>query len=269
MISNRAYILSAIVHLLVLGLFFAPMMRTPRRISDAKMVTVQVVQVKDKTSAPKKQTVKKQKKIPKSKNAKAKKNIQKKALPETKPLKKSIPLPTPKKRVAPKKKIEPKKSTAAKPAEKSPTVTKKKVPEDDFLSVLKTVEDLKTPQKKEIEKPDPEMKTAEHIDDVLSLSEMDALRQQLRQCWSVPAGAKGASDLIIEIEISVGLDREVKRAIIVNQSRRQQDPFFRAAADSARRALLHPDCTPLRLPKEKFDAWKETKIIFNPKEMFE
>ncbi len=42
--------------------------------------------------------------------------------------------------------------------------------------------------------------------------------------------------------------------------------FYRAAADSARRAVFN--CMPLRnLPPEKYDDWRELTLNFNPREM--
>ena len=45
------------------------------------------------------------------------------------------------------------------------------------------------------------------------------------------------------------------------------DPFFRAAAESARRAFFHPLCTPLRLPPEKYESWKTFEIALSPKDI--
>jgi hypothetical protein len=54
---------------------------------------------------------------------------------------------------------------------------------------------------------------------------------------------------------------------IVDQSRYASDAFFRAAADSAKRALLNPRCSPLKLPADKYDQWKSITLSFNPKDV--
>ena len=54
----------------------------------------------------------------------------------------------------------------------------------------------------------------------------------------------------------------------MDQGRYNRDSFFRAAADSARRAVFHPHCNPLALPLDKYDIWKTIIIRFNPREMF-
>ena len=104
--------------------------------------------------------------------------------------------------------------------------------------------------------------TASH----LTISEEDALRRQIEQCWYVPMGAKDAQNLIIEIHLEVNPDRTVKTAEIVNTDR-MSDPFFRAAAESARRAILNPKCSPLNLPEDKADMWKSMTLRFNPQDV--
>lgn len=103
--------------------------------------------------------------------------------------------------------------------------------------------------------------------DHLSISALDALQYQLARCWNPPAGAADAQDLIVEVRIVVRQDRTVESATIVDTSRYGSDAFFRAAADSARRAVLNPNCSPLVLPPEKYDIWKNVVVRFNPKQM--
>lgn len=101
----------------------------------------------------------------------------------------------------------------------------------------------------------------------LLVSEADALRQQLSQCWSIQAGARYAEDLVVEVRLTVNRDRTVQNAVIQDRWRYNQDPAFRAAADSAVRAVLSPMCTPLRLPPEKYEGWKDIIVSFDPKDM--
>jgi hypothetical protein len=94
----------------------------------------------------------------------------------------------------------------------------------------------------------------------LRASELDMIRDQIARCWSVPAGARDAKDLVIEIKVVADPDGTVRQATIVDQGRLGSDPFFRAAAESARRAFFNPQCRPLQLPIEKYAIWKNFVI---------
>ena len=102
----------------------------------------------------------------------------------------------------------------------------------------------------------------------VTMSEIDYLRRQIGLCWSLPAGAKDAENLVIEIRVAMNADGTVNSARIVDQGRMTVDPFFRSAAESALRAVLNRRCQPFKLPPEKYDIWKLMILSFNPKEMF-
>lgn len=207
----------------------------------------------------------------------------------------------PKKTEPPKKPPEPKKSTPEPPAEeklkdppkpdkpaekvtdkaekkieKKPEPKKekpKKTEENDFDSLLKDLTPTEKQQpdtdavSKKMTEPTPSPNVS-RFSDVLSMSEMDALRQQLSQCWSVMAGAANAEDQVVELSVTVNADRTVANAKVVDMGKYSSNPFFRAAADSAMRALRNPNCTPLNVPPQKYDQWHQMRIVFDPKEMF-
>jgi outer membrane biosynthesis protein TonB len=100
----------------------------------------------------------------------------------------------------------------------------------------------------------------------LTASELDLIRQQIARCWNVPAGARDSKDLVVEIRVVVDRDGTVQQATIVDQGR-LGDPFFRAAAESARRAFFNPQCRPLHLPAEKYAIWKDLVVDFSPKDI--
>jgi hypothetical protein len=102
----------------------------------------------------------------------------------------------------------------------------------------------------------------------LTISETDNVRRHLAKCWNLPAGAKDAGSLEIEIHMVMNQDGTVREARISNQARMQGDPFYRAMAESALRAVLNPRCSPLKLPPEKYNEWQVMDLVFNPKEMF-
>ena len=211
--------------------------------------------------------------------------------PKPKPAPKKEPKPEPKAKPKPKKEVkkpEPKTPVRlgkAKPQRKPP-------PPDPLAGVLKTLERLKDqppPEKDEKKKAKaPEKKkddfqtqiakalsrrpTAHDPNRRISITERDALisaiRDQVTKCWSLPAGAKGAEDMIIEIKVAVNPDGRVKTASITNSGRMSTDPFFRAMAESALRAVKNPRCSPFKVPVERYDVWKDLTLVFNPKEMF-
>lgn len=200
-----------------------------------------------------------------------------------------LPEPKPEPPAPPKppevKEAEPLPQPKPKPAETKPAPPKVEKPQSSLASVLKDVAKLK---KVEENKPSPAPKTptppkpdaptpaaaparvtasAATLAQKLSLSERDALIQQIRNCWNVPVGARDAQNIAVEISLEINADRTVQRAVIVDQARYNQDGFFRAMADSAIRALKNPQCTPLALPPEKYQEWHEMIFNFNPRDM--
>ena len=70
------------------------------------------------------------------------------------------------------------------------------------------------------------------------------------------------------IYIEVNPDRTVKNAKVVNQER-LIDPSFRTAAEAAMRAVNNPECSPLLLPQDKYEKWKEINFTFDFSWMFD
>ena len=103
------------------------------------------------------------------------------------------------------------------------------------------------------------------LDNKMTISEIEAVRRQIEGCWNVPAGAKDAKNLIIDIHLVMNPDGTVREATVVDQARMQSDGFFRAAAESARRAIY--TCQPLRLPPDKYSLWQDMTLSFNPSQI--
>jgi len=195
--------------------------------------------------------------------------------PEPKPKKEAKPKPEPKDKP---------KKVAAKKRAPTPIPPRKPKAPDQFASVLKTLEELKTQprpepkeeQKKEDPKPDFASMMANALDspkprtDIgpdLTISEKDLVRQQIQRCWNLPAGAKDAHTMIISIRMVMNPDGSVQQARILDQAKMSTDPFYRTMAESALRATLNPRCQPFKLPPEKFDRWKTMKLTFDPRDM--
>jgi len=160
-----------------------------------------------------------------------------------------------------------------KPPKEEPKEDKKEetVSEEDFLSVLKNLQDEEPTGE---ENPDGEEKTSPEesplaqFADKLSATEVDmiarALNIQFAGCWNLMAGARNAEDITVSINLQVRPDRTVQSARIVDQWRYTQDSFYRAAADTALRAVKHPNCEVLDLPEDKYNLWKDLTFNFNP-----
>jgi hypothetical protein len=94
----------------------------------------------------------------------------------------------------------------------------------------------------------------------LTQTEIDKLRNYIGKCWGTSIGASEVK-IIIPLKISANLDGSVNSVEIQDNSRYVNDTFYRATADSARRAVL--DCSPLPLPKNKAAQFKSFFFDFD------
>ena len=180
-------------------------------------------------------------------------------------------LTVPDKTKVPEKKVEEKPKPKPPEPKKRPVVKEDaKTPptEDPFQSLLKNLQEAK-PEAAEGEGTKPVTPAAQPIPlgEQMSMTELDALRQQLAQCWNVLAGARYAEDLVVDIKLYMNQDGTVRQAGVVDQLRYNTDTIFRAAADSALRAVRDPSCSPFRLPPEKYNQWKNMTVTFDPREI--
>ena len=153
------------------------------------------------------------------------------------------------------------------------TISKPKPkPEKDF-SIASMLKDLRNEQtniienevKEEVEEVD--SKSTDESDDniILSISEIDLLRQQLSSCWNAPAGAVIERGMQVTISAKVLQNMKVSSnsVRIVDTNIAKTNPFYGPITDSAMRTLLNPECTPLKLPKDKYNLWKNLTITFD------
>lgn len=99
----------------------------------------------------------------------------------------------------------------------------------------------------------------------MTASELDALKGQLKKCWNVPVGAPDPAALVFRIRIFLNQDGSVAAAPELIDQGSLGDPYFRAAVDSAKRAVHM--CSPFKLPPEKFATWNDITITFDPTKM--
>ncbi len=98
----------------------------------------------------------------------------------------------------------------------------------------------------------------------LTLSEIDAIRAQLKPCWSPPTGAPNAEELIVLIKVQFNPDGSVVGVpVVVNQWAMSADQYMRTAADRAIRAVLQ--CQPFELPIDRYRSWQTVELEFDPR----
>jgi predicted AlkP superfamily phosphohydrolase/phosphomutase len=68
--------------------------------------------------------------------------------------------------------------------------------------------------------------------------------------------------MIVRLRIEVDRGGSVRQVTIEDQQRAQNDPIYRALADSAKRAVERS--SPLALPPGKYEAWREMVLNFDP-----
>lgn len=98
----------------------------------------------------------------------------------------------------------------------------------------------------------------------MTSTEIDALRSTISQCWNVPAGAPNPETLVVRLKLFLNQDGTVARQpeLIDTAGRAGSDPYFRAAAEAAIRAVQV--CAPYQLPPDKYDDWSEITVNFRP-----
>ena len=278
-----AFFASGIFHI---GVVIISMIGIPFLVKEQPLiitpVSVELVNIADITQTPKIASPKKIEEPKEIKKPVKPEPIEEKPKPE--PVKKDPPPPPPsevkkdppKPDPIPEPKAEPKKKPE-KPKEKPKEVVKEEPQEDKFESLLKnlSLDDIKPKEQSETsnEKPLEEIldETTSgqiaNLADQLTVSELDAFKRQLEPCWNIPSGAKFAENLAVEVRANLSPDGSVNSATVLDKGRYNRDSAYRAAADSALRALRNPRCTPLQLPADKYQQWKTIVINFDPQDM--
>ena len=167
---------------------------------------------------------------------------------------------------------EPKPADEAKPQEKPK--------EDEFAKLLsKLNQEAKAEPKKETKdtasaETNPSQSDAPYDESLpLSLSEKDAIRNQFIKCWRMPAGSKDVENLVVRLLVELNPDGSLISSTLASDqtSRYTSDPFFRAAVDAAKRAVVQctqPPLGPLQnLPADKYGSWRSMELNFDPSQL--
>ena len=290
---NRSLIISSVLHG---ALIFITAMSLPflakKPIDIPPIVSVELIQIAEKTNIP---FAPKAKKIIEKKKKKKLKEKEKKLVSEQAPPKKvkkskaktvvsldnqkekidnqkpeAIPLPD--KTV---KKIEKKKETRQNPKKVDNEV--KQVSEFEKKDLFDPSNIAALIDKSKIEEIDNIKKNNDITQDQdrniesnkLTLSEEDALKAQIFGCWSIPLGLPYNEDLLVRIKLKLEPDGSVAKTEILDHARMNKpgQGFYKVLAESALRAVKL--CQPLRVPNTGYERWKELQLNFDAREMLE
>lgn len=138
---------------------------------------------------------------------------------------------------------------------------KKKI--DDYESLLKSLNDSSE------KKNDSENKSKNYskINDydqnrALSITTENAIKRQLYGCWSPLSGAKNAKEMAVVVRIKFARDGSVIEAGHVDRGIFIGNQFYSAAVAAALRAVWK--CSPLQIPQDDYEKWKEIEFNFDP-----
>ncbi len=231
------------------------------------IVSVELIQISDKTNIP--YAPKARKIIEETKKKEEKRVVSEQAPPAAKAKEKPdrIPLPDEKKE---EKKIVKKKQN---PEEVKPEIRqssefeKKEIIDTNQIAALidkaKKVEAVETKKTEKITQNSQKNSFATG----LTLSEEDALRAQIFGCWSVPLGLPYDDNLLVRIKLELKKDGTIMKSEILDHERMNKpgQKFYKILAESALRAVRL--CQPLKVPPTGYDKWKNLQLNFNPTEM--
>jgi outer membrane biosynthesis protein TonB len=282
---RTSFLISIGFHLLIfVFVMFGLPFTSPSLVLDQRVINAQVI---SETQAPKSvppPTPKKAEKTPPP--ASPKKAV---ALPLSKP-KPAPPLDPPKrvkvKKPKPKPKPDPKMAEKPKKVARKFAPRPKARPKPNFeRMMLRTVEklddrSLTKPEKKNFDKkmaalikrqsnPTPQKMQRAPIGEKLTISEIDAIKQQIERCWLVPAaiGAKDVEKMVVQIRIKLNPDGRLRESRITDRFRLETNATYKAVAESALRAIRNPRCSKFNLPLAKYEIWRDIVLQFNPGEM--
>ena len=275
MIDRQSFFISAVLHFLLLALLLIGMPSIRKEVSPTRLISVSMVPIDSITQSPQRA----QKKIPPLSSYKKPTYKMGKPLTKKEPVIKAVPVPvktnsSSEKIVAlkspkieseiPKKTIEEKRVLKETDLEQKSSPAPKNSP-DPFDSVLQSVQQFEKPTDLQKKSSDPRAFDTDLISNKISVSELDALRQQLQQCWLVPPTVMSEKDLIVEAAIDLDIRGMVTDIKILNLKDGQKFRSFREAVQSVRQALRAPECSPLKLPADKYHQWKKCVLRFSPR----
>ena len=267
---NRSLVISSVLHLILIMITAMSLPFLAKKPIDLPpIVSVELIQITDKTNIP---FAPKAKKIIEKIKKKEKKLVSEQAPPKkVKKIKPdSVPMPDEKPE-----KIEKVKEDKQNPEKVDNEVKQVSEFEKDELfdpnNIAALIDKSKEESAETINKTDKitqdQQKNLENMG--LSLSEEDALKAQIFGCWSIPLGLPYNENLLVRIKLQLNPDGTVSQSEILDHARMNKpgQGFYKVLAESALRAIKL--CQPLRVPTTGYERWKELQLNFDAREMLE
>ena len=233
------------------------------------IISVELIQITDKTNIP---FAPKAKKIIEKVKKKEEKIVSEQAPPKKVKKEKPDAVPLPDKEIKEVKKIKEKKQNPEKIDNEVKQVSEFEKEElFDPNSIAALIDKSKEESAETINKTDKITQDQDKNIDLsgLTLSEEDALKAQIFGCWSIPLGLPYNKNLLVRIKLKLKPDGTVIRSEILDHARMNKpgQEFYKVLAESALRAIKL--CQPLRVPTTGYERWKDLQLNFDAREMLE
>ena len=267
---NRSIIISSVLHLVLIMITALSLPFLAKKPIDLPpIVSVELIQITDKTNIP---FAPKAKKIIEKIKEKEKKLVSEQAPPKKVKKIKPASVPMPDDKV---KKVEKIKEDKQNPEKIDNEV--KQVSEFEKKELFDPNNIAALIDKSKVETSETTKKTNKITQDQqkdlasagLSLSEEDALKAQIFGCWSIPLGLPYNENLLVRIKLQLNPDGTISQSEILDHARMNKpgQGFYKVLAESALRAIKL--CQPLRVPTTGYERWKELQLNFDAREMLE
>jgi hypothetical protein len=267
---NRSIIVSSVLHVILIMITAMSLPFLSKKPIDLPpIVSVELIQITDKTNIP---FAPKAKKIIEKVKEKEKKLVSEQAPPKKVKKIKPDAVPLPDDNIT---KVEKIKDDKQNPEKIDNEVKQVSEFEKDELfdpnSISALIDKSKVESAETINKTDKVTQDQEKNVDFggLSLSEEDALKAQIFGCWSIPLGLPYDEDLLVRIKLQLKPDGSVISSEIIDHARMNKpgQGFYKVLAESALRAIKL--CQPLRVPTTGYEKWKDLQLNFDAREMLE
>ena len=267
---NRSIIISSVLHLVLIMITALSLPFLAKKPIDLPpIVSVELIQITDKTNIP---FAPKAKKIIEKIKEKEKKLVSEQAPPKKVKKIKPDSVPMPDDKVKKVEKIKEDKQNPEKIDNEVKQVSefeKKELFDPNNIAAL--IDKSKTETSETSKKTDKITQDQQNsIESIgLSLSEEDALKAQIFGCWSIPLGLPYNENLLVRIKLQLNPDGTISQSEILDHARMNKpgQGFYKVLAESALRAIKL--CQPLRVPTTGYERWKELQLNFDAREMLE